>query len=269
MQNMIVAFQPLRSGQAILRLFMMLALMCSIFLLSACGKQQLYSSLSEEHANEMVAVLGEAGIDADKSLGEEEKWTVSVAQSEFAKSVDILRTRGLPHEQFESMGTVFKPGGINETPLAQRARLNYALSQELSQTINEIDGVVSARVQLAMPQPSPLTNDVKPSSASVLVKYRSGFDLRSQKASIQSLVAKGVEGLSFDQVEVIMVPAQALPLAKRSNDGVSFGTIGRILLALFALGILLFAARAWMRQRKASRIGRSIIDPADLDGIQH
>ncbi len=218
--------------------------------LAGCSKQNLYANQSEEHANEMIAVLGESGIIADKEAGEEGTYNVNVTQADFAKSVELLRSRGLPREQFESLGTIFKPGGLNETPLAQRARLIFGLQQELSQTINEIDGVVTARVQLAMPQPDPLSQDIRPSSASVLVKYRTGFDLRSQTSAIKALVANGVEGLNYDNVSVVMVPAQALPQPKSAGDSISFATLGRILLGMIALVVLLVAGRALLRARK-------------------
>lgn len=219
-------------------------------LVAGCGKQNLYANQSEEHANEMIAVLGENGIVAAKEAGEEGTYNVNVAQSDFAKAVELLRSRGLPREQFESLGTIFKPGGLNETPLAQRARLVFGLQQELSQTINEIDGVVTARVQLAMPQPDPLSQEIRPSSASVLVKYRTGFDLRSQTSAIKALVANGVEGLNYDNVSVVMVPAQALPQPKVAGDSISFATLGKILLAMIAFGVLMVAGRALLRSRK-------------------
>jgi type III secretion protein J len=222
---------------------------CCIFLVG-CSKQNLYANQSEQHANEMIAVLGENGIEAEKEPGEEGTYNVNVSQGDFAKAVEVLRARGLPREQFESLGTIFKPGALNDTQLAQRARFVFGLQQELSETINEIDGVVTARVQLAMPQPDPLSQDVKPSSASVLVKYRTGFDLRSQTSAIKSLVANGVQGLSYDNVSVVMVPAQALPQPKADRNSVSFSTLGQILLGLFAVAILLIAGRALIRSRR-------------------
>ena len=53
---------PLRSfGRAV-------ALAALAVLLAACSEQEIYSQLSERQANEMVAVLRSAGIDADKKV---------------------------------------------------------------------------------------------------------------------------------------------------------------------------------------------------------
>ena len=219
-------------------------------MLPACSSQELYTDLSEEHANEMVAVLMQADITAEKATGKEGKWTIAVPQSDFAKAVDVLRARGLPHQKFETLGTVFQPGGITETPLAQRARLVFAKQQELERMIGEIDGVVSAPVQLAMPEPSQLTQEIKPASASVLVKYRPGYDLRSKAGSIKSLVASAVEGLSTDRVSVVLEPAQSIPVVRSPDKGVDFGIMGRVLAGLGAIVLFFYAGRSILRTRR-------------------
>jgi type III secretion protein J len=244
------SFIPALSGS---RAFVFVLMAACLLMLVGCGKQDLYTNLSEEHANEMVAVLREGNIESDKQGGEEGKWTVTVAQDDFAKAIDILRTRGLPKEQFQNLGTIFPAGGITETPVAQRARLIFGLEQQLSKMISSIDGVVSAQVQLAMPEPDPLTQELKPTSASVLVKSRTGYDLQSQRGTIKSLVASGVQGLAYDSVTVAIVPAQMLPIAKPADDSISFGALGQIALGLLALVILFFAGRHILRMRKSKR----------------
>jgi type III secretion protein J len=235
-----------RKGSA----FALLTLLAIVMLLLAgCSRQNLYANQSEQHANEMIAVLSENNIEAAKEAGEENSWTVTVSQGDFAKAVEILRARGLPREQFESTGTLFKPSGMSDTPLAQRARLIYAQEQELNRMISQFDGVVSAQVKLAMPEPDPLSQQAKPTSASVLVKHRTGFDLRAKTAAIKSLVANGVEGLNYDNVSVVIEPAQQLPVSQAADDGISFASLGRIIAGLLALFLFFIAIRALLRMR--------------------
>lgn len=236
-----------RNNSGSLALLILLAV--AMLFLSGCSRQNLYANQSEQHANEMIAVLSENNIEAEKEAGEENSWTVTVSQGDFAKAVEILRARGLPREQFESTGTLFKPSGMSDTPLAQRARLIYAQEQELNRMISQFDGVVSAQVKLAMPEPDPLSQQAKPTSASVLVKHRTGFDLRAKTASIKSLVANGVEGLSYDNVSVVIEPAQQLPVSRSANDSTSFASLGRIFVGLLAIFLLFVAVRALLRMR--------------------
>ncbi len=225
---------------------------------AACSGQELYRDVNEREANEMVAVLERAGIDSDKSPGEKGVFAVTVSQSDFARSVEVLRQNGLPRDQFESLGSVFKKEGFTSSSLAERARLVYGLSQELSHTISEFDGVVEARVHLALPEADVLTGVANPPSASVFVKYREGFDLRAQTAAIKALVTNSIEGLEYEKVSIAMTEAKPLPAATPAS---SSGRLTEILIALAAilgvgllgLGVLqLWRTRQRLKKERAS-----------------
>lgn len=240
------------------RLFSLSTLLALALFLGGCGKQEVYGKLTEPAANEMIAVLNQSGITASKVAGEKDNWSIAVEPADFARAVETLRAHGLPHEAFDSLGTVFKKEGFTSTPLEERARLIYGLSQELSRTISEIDGVVQARVHLTMPEADPLSREAKPSAASVFVKYRTGFDLRSQTGAIKALVTNAIDGLTYDRVSVVMVPAQALPTVQSSQDMVPLATVARVLAGLGAAALLLFAARALVRMRRKSGLPAAV-----------
>ncbi len=234
------------------------AALLALLFLGACGKEEVYGKLTETSANEMIAVLSQSGISASKIAGEKDNWSIAVDPADFARSVETLRAHGLPHENYDSLGTVFKKEGFTSTPLEERARLIYGLSQELSRTISEIDGVVQARVHLTMPEADPLSREAKPSAASVFVKYRTGFDLRSQTGAIKALVTNGIDGLTYDRVSVVMVPAQALPAVATAQSSIELGTLARVFAGLGAVALLLFAGRALWRARRRTGLPASL-----------
>lgn len=186
------------------------ALCATTLLLGACSNQELYSQLSERQANEMVAVLRSAGIDAEKQ-SQEGRFSVLTARGDFATAVRTLNAQGYPRETFDSMGKVFKREGFVSSPLEERARLMFAMSQEISNTIANIDGVVTARVHLVVPERNPLVDKPQPSAAAVFIKHRPDRDLTSQITQIKALVVNSIEGLSYDNVTVALFPAEAMP----------------------------------------------------------
>jgi len=183
----------------------------AIALLGGCAKQELYSQLSERQANEVVAALQAAGIDAEKR-SQEGQFSVLTASGDFPAAVDTLNAQGLPRETFDSMGSVFKREGFVSTPLEERARLLHAMSQEIANTLSDIDGVVTARVHLVVPERSPLSDKPQPSAAAVFIKYRPDRNLAAQVPQIKALVVNSIEGLAYDNVTVALFPADASPI---------------------------------------------------------
>lgn len=230
--------------------------------LAACSGQELYRDVGEREANEMISVLMRAGIEARKTPGEKGTFTVEVAEGEFAEAVDILRQNGLPRENFESLGTVFEKEGFTSSSLAERARLVYGLSEELSDTISRFDGVIEARVHLSMPETDALTGVANPSSASVFVKYREGMDLPAQTAAIKSLVTNSIEGLEYDRVSVAMTAAKPVLVPPRDTMG---DTVRGIFVPLaVALGLLLLAAAGWRLIALRSARRRAVAAPVTV-----
>lgn len=197
-----------RFGLAALRRPSRLALALGLLLLSAC-KQELYSNLSERDANEMTAILLQNHIPAARDSSTPGVFSVMVDQSRFADAVEILKERGYPREDFATLGDIFSGEGLISSPMEERARFIFALSQELSRTINEIDGVLSARVHIVLPENDPLRSELAPSSASVFIRHDERARIQALLPQIKILVANSIEGLVYDKVSVVLFAAPA------------------------------------------------------------
>ncbi len=179
--------------------------------LAGCARQELYGQLSERQANEMVALLQAGGIDAKKESRDAGLFAITAQQEHFGRAIDLLHANGFPRGSFDNVGQIFKKEGFVSSPVEERARLTYAMSQELANTLQTIDGVIVARVHLAVPEKDPLSDKAKPASASVFIKHRPGRDLSAQIGQMKALVVNGVEGLPYENVTVALFPAEAGP----------------------------------------------------------
>jgi type III secretion protein J len=175
-------------------------------LVAACDTRvELISSVSESEANEALAALLDGGVKAGKIPGKEGVVSLDVAQSEVSKAIGILRVEGLPRERYAKMGEIFRKEGLISSPLEERARYIWALSQEISSTLSQIDGVIKARVHVVLPERSAGGDPSLPSSAAVFIKHKTGVNLEDSVAQIKRLVANSIPGLSGEKVSVILI----------------------------------------------------------------
>lgn len=239
------------------------ALVC-ILILQACSTE-LYTGLDQRQANEIVAALMREGIPAERQTGNDGTMTVTVGEKSFAQAMAVLDRAGLPREKFQTLGDVFKRDGLVSSPVEERAAMIFGLSQELSQTVSEIDGVLSARVHVVLPENDPLRQNLMPSSASVFIRHRDDVPMNELVPQVKMLVSNGIAGLSYDKVSVTLVPV-AGPAADGADDAPQFtnvfglwmhpdsaSVITWILVALAGLVVVLGGAVAYFSLNRRDR----------------
>ena len=226
--------------------FLALALLLA---LAACGSRvELFSAANESEANEVLSVLLDAGISAQKAVTKTGV-AVSVDGQQVARALDILRARGLPRERFDGMGQIFRKEGLVSSPMEERARYIYALSQELTNTLSQMDGVLAARVHVVLPERGGVGENTTPSTAAVFIKHQAGYTLDALQPQIRKLVTHAIPGLTEDRVSIALVSAQ--PAAASAAGGpatrqvlgidVAEGSAGTLTLLLAALALLVLA----------------------------
>jgi type III secretion protein J len=174
--------------------------------LAGCGNAALFDQIAETDANEMLSVLGKAGIAAEKKQRSADGWRVAVGTSDVSLALEILNSAGLPRERFRNIGELFPKEGLISTPVEEHMRTIYAVSQELSRTISNIDGVIIARVHLNMPRKESQLRAPQTPTASVFVKYRAEVNMQQNVLAIKDLVIGGVKGLHHSNVMVSLFP---------------------------------------------------------------
>ncbi|WP_395605692.1 type III secretion system inner membrane ring lipoprotein SctJ [Pseudomonas sp. B16120] len=182
------------------------------FLLSGCGDRvELHRQLSEQEANEVVAELADKHIRAQKTPAKDGV-VVTVNTNDIGRAVRTLEAAGLPRLARTTMGDTFRKEGVISTPLEERARYIYALSQELETTLSKIDGVIVARVHVVLPERIAPGEPVQPASASVFIKHDPRLDPDNIRARVRRMVASSIPGMTTavdnpQKLTVVFVPA--------------------------------------------------------------
>lgn len=196
------------------------------------------SGLAEEQANEVLVALDRHGIHgaraSEPGAPGGARFSVAVASDDVARALAVLRAEDLPRRPEPGLAETFGEGSLVPTATEERARLAAALGGELARSIESIDGVLDARVHVALPEGGVLLLDAPPprARASVLVRYR-GERAPYDEAAIRRLVAGAVSGLAAEDVEIVGVAAAPPP-----ESGPSLASVGPIAVARGSSGTL-------------------------------
>ena len=195
--------------------YLSIALVClSTFVLAGCGESvELHRQLSEQEANEVIAELADKQIRAQK-IPAKDGVVVRVRANDISRAVRTLEAVGLPKVARSTLGDIFRKEGVISTPLEERARYIYALSQELEATLSNIDGVIVARVHVVLPERVAPGEPVQPASASVFIKHDPRLDPDNIQPRVRRMVASSIPGMASaientQKLTVVFVPATA------------------------------------------------------------
>ncbi len=207
--------------------------------LASCAGDEILHGLDEHQANQVQLALDESGVHSEKRRDEggEGAWRIEVPRADAPLARRVLAERELPRARPPGFSEVFGKGSVVPTPAEERALYMHALSGELGRSVEAIEGVVEARVHLALPPQDPATGQAPPPRAAVLVKVRPGARERLEPLGpgLQALVAGAVAGLEASRVSVVI--AESPPALRPASAGIP-GRRRRFLLSLAAAAAL-------------------------------
>ena len=213
--------------------------------LSLGCRQEVLHNLPEDEAARILAVLQHHGINASKTLDNEEEnlWAVTVPKQAQARTFSILAEYKLPKSSERRFRDVFGQSKLVMTPMEEKALFLEALQGELSHTLETIDGVIDARVHLVQAMQDLAGRSVAPAKASVFVEYQPTAQglLPIQNTEVQKLVANSVSDLAPAEVAVVQKPASIAAPGTQRLDDLKLVSVGPLVLEESGLGTLKLA----------------------------
>jgi flagellar M-ring protein FliF len=189
-----------RSLPAILGVALAILGLVAFYFLNKPPVTTLYAGMPEAEKARVVEALTNSGIQVqlDPTTGE-----ILVPTSDYHTARMQLAAQGLPAsvpEGYDSISEI--PMGSSRT--VENVRLKQSQEIELARSIGEIEGLVAARVHLAIPEKSVFARASVPPSASVFVQMEDGRSLsRQQISAIVHLVSSSVPSLPKGEVTVV------------------------------------------------------------------
>jgi flagellar M-ring protein FliF len=203
-RNMKQAFDGFTTGQKAMLGIAAAAVVIGMVVFTRAGsagpdRVPLFSDLTVTDASEVAAQLDAAGVAYEISGA---GTTILVASDDVYRLRMDMAAQGIPAGGNEGYG-LLDDQGITTSQFSQRIGYQRALAGELARTIEAIDLVDVARVQIVVPTDDVFAGDDKQATASVLLQTRGDDKLDSEQVkAIVNLVSNAVPNLAPEQVTV-------------------------------------------------------------------
>ncbi|HEC8329698.1 TPA: type III secretion inner membrane ring lipoprotein SctJ [Providencia rettgeri] len=226
-----------------------LLLISFITVLVGCDNQLLLSDLSQRQSNEVLAILQEHGIEANRKHDNKTGDSIRISPDNFVLAVDLLRRYNLPSKDPVEIIQAFPGDSLVASPQAERTRLLSLIEQRLEQSLLSIPNVVNARVHVSYPLNG--NNAVKQiQKISSLVTYSGNEDPKMMMNKIKLFLNNSFAETTYDNISVVIVNRPPLQYGVKSESKTFINPIllGIITCSIILLiGILLFI---WKQSKK-------------------
>lgn len=203
-------------------------LLLAVALLVGCDRPEaLVNVSSEKEANAILVELerhGVTGVGKSASTVQRQTvWAINVPDGEASKARQILVQLDLPRDESAGMADVLESTGLIPTRTDERVRLMHAIAGELERTFMAYDGVVQARVHVAIPDDqitfSSSTAPPPRPTATVVIKHGGSAPPVSAE-EVQQITSRGVEDLDAADVFVAFTQANTdIQVTAVAGDG--------------------------------------------------
>jgi Type III secretory pathway, lipoprotein EscJ len=241
----------------VLKIIVSVSLLAGVVLQAGCGASRVQTVKDESEANQIIDVLHEYGIEAyTNPVGEGERRAFEImveGNSETRNAaVQLMQDHCLPKPEPPAVegGTIINSIEKEKQQEYRRTKIN------IESQLRKLPGVTCVEVNFVPPQERTLALNPYPSTASVLINYKTET-FSVSKDDVAALVAKSVPALSPENVSVVIAAKPLRPLPENRSyqitrialiSGLGFATV------LTFVGIVYFLQRK-RRDQEIEEVG--------------
>ncbi len=233
------------------------------FMLSACSDESLLYNLTQEQANQVLAILQQHNISAKKEGTLKAGYTISVGESETTAALSIIDQYQLPWTADVQIGQAFPESSLVASPNAEQARVLSLQEQRLEQSLRMIAQVVNARVHVSYPSFSNDTSSKKSTGhVGIIITYKGEIDDNMFISQIKTLIKNSFDDVRYENISVVLFPAPVIQHASPIKVQRTFPALWVLFLSLSAMavctaaGVLFYklSRRPYSKKEKSPRL---------------
>ncbi len=198
------------------RLALLMGILGLVLSVSGCSGSPIAQDLTQNQANEIVAVLNNSGISAvaQRESGSKGKFSVEVRRADYSQSVTILHERRLPSEARATFSELVSPSGLLPNSREMDAlRVDRALATEIEDLLSVHPNVFRARVIVR----SHFLKEAIEPGVSIVIQERIGRGIPEKE--VRDVVAKVLPGVKDTDIVLSIYPALAEQHTSFSAEG--------------------------------------------------
>lgn len=237
-----------KKGKLISRTIAVFLIFPAAILLTACGAQKVQTVKIESEANQIIDILSENGIRANKTeIGEGERRAFEISvnggDSEIRSAIQLMEDHCLPQRELPEI-----EGGMIPSMEVEREREQRRRKMDIESQLRRLPGATCVTVNFVMPQDRSLAINPYSSTASVTINYKTQT-FPHTKQEIAGLVARSVPALAPENVEVVLAAKPLRPLPE-NKIGYNFARVALVSGIGLAMMLLFVSIIFFLRKKR-------------------
>ena len=221
------------------------AMAVALVLLAGCNRESVRKNLTEDQANEVMAVLVLHEVAAAKDALEKKEFEVTVPREDLGYALQIVKQYALPRDIYQTpMCEIFKKQGMISVPIEDRARWMCSKALSLERAVFQgIDGVVTVTSSVSYADRDPFSDKQEAPHAAVTIKHVK--DARIDVDKVKAIARDSNAGILADNISVTLFEAQVIPRTTVTTSAATTKSIA-FWIAVIGLTVLVAGAGVWL-----------------------
>jgi type III secretion system YscJ/HrcJ family lipoprotein len=221
------------------------AMAATVMLLAGCNRDSVRKNLTEDQANEVMAVLVLHEVAAKKEALEKKEFEVTVPREDLGYALQIVKQYALPRDIYQTpMCEIFKKQGMISVPIEDRARWMCSKALSLERAVFQgIDGVVTVTSSVSYADRDPFSDKQEAPHAAVTIKHVK--DARIDVDKVKAIARDSNAGILADNISVTLFEAQVIPRMTVASNAATTKSIA-FWVAMIGLAVFVAGGGLWL-----------------------
>ncbi|MCZ4057953.1 type III secretion inner membrane ring lipoprotein SctJ [Pantoea sp. LMR881] len=183
----------------------------SAFLITACNDNKLLDNLTQQQANQVLAILQQHNISAQKTGTLKGGYSITVGKTETTSALSVINQYQLPWQADVQIQQAFPDSSLVASPQAEHAKVISLQEQRLEQSLRIIGEVVNAKVHISYPSFEKNGNGKSYTAhVGVLITYKGDVEENIFISQIKSFIKNSIENVRYENISVVLFHAPTI-----------------------------------------------------------